>query len=343
MIKIGIIGCGKIAQVRHIPEYRENPDTEIYGFYDLNKERAEELALKYGAKAYGSYEELLADGEIDAVSVLTPNFTHAEISIAALRAGKDVLCEKPMATTLEECIAMAETAKETGKTLMIAHNQRLAPAHIKAKELIDAGEIGRPITCHTAFKHSGADNWSVDGANSWFMDKKRSAFGAMADLGIHKLDLLNYLTGAKAVKASAMIGTLDKKYADGTPISVDDNALCTLLFDNGMMGTMHVSWTNYGKEDNSTTICGTKGILHIYKDPVHSVIVEKRGQEDTYYDCDAIQTNDAQTGSGVIDMFVKHLLDGKAPYISAKDVLPAMKTVFACVESNEKDGVRITV
>ena len=83
-IKVGIIGCGKIAQVRHIPEYAANPNTEVYGFYDINLARAEELAKQYGGKAYASYEELLADPEIVAVSVCAANHAHAEISIAEI-------------------------------------------------------------------------------------------------------------------------------------------------------------------------------------------------------------------------------------------------------------------
>ena len=94
----------------------------------MNLQRAQELADQYGTKAYGSYQELLADPQIEAVSVLTPNFTHAEITIAALKAGKHVLCEKPMAVTLQDCEAMVQTAEQTGKKLMIGQNQRLTPA-----------------------------------------------------------------------------------------------------------------------------------------------------------------------------------------------------------------------
>lgn len=210
-IGIGIIGCGKIAQLRHIPEYAANEHVLLKGFFDVNLSRAEELASRYGGKAYTSYEALLADPEIEAVSVLTPNFTHAEISIAALKAGKHVLCEKPMAVNLADCEAMVETAKQTGNKLMIGQNQRLTPAHRKARELIQSGAIGDVITFHTTFSHSGADNWSIDGKNSWFMDKNQSHFGAMADLGVHKTDLIVYLLGKKIKKASAVLGTLQKK------------------------------------------------------------------------------------------------------------------------------------
>ena len=103
MFNIGIIGCGKIAQVRHIPEYAAHPQAKLWGYYDLNQDRARELAEQYGGKVYPSWRDLLADPDIHAVSVCAANNAHAEITIAALEAGKHVLCEKPMATTLEEC------------------------------------------------------------------------------------------------------------------------------------------------------------------------------------------------------------------------------------------------
>ena len=235
--------------MRHIPEYAANANAKLCGFFDVNLQRAQELADQYGTKAYGSYQELLADPQIEAVSVLTPNFTHAEITIAALKAGKHVLCEKPMAVTLQDCEAMVQTAEQTGKKLMIGQNQRLTPAHQKARELLCSGAIGDVITFRTSFSHSGADNWSVDGRNSWFMDKNRSHFGAMADLGVHKTDLMIYLLGQRVVKASAVLGTLQKKYPDGTPITVDDNAFCTFVMENnGETSISPPSFANTGEK-----------------------------------------------------------------------------------------------
>ena len=139
MLKVGIIGCGSIAKQRHGYEYFHNSDVEIKGFYDLISERAQALVDLYGGKVYAGVDELLADPEIDAVSVCMANAFHAEISIKALKAGKHVLCEKPMAVSLEECEAMVAAAKESGKRLMIGHNQRLAPAHKKAREILSSG------------------------------------------------------------------------------------------------------------------------------------------------------------------------------------------------------------
>ena len=252
-IRVGIIGCGKIAQVRHIPEYVANPNVELYGFYDINQTRTEELAKKYGGKAFASYEELLADETIEAVSVCAANHVHAEITIAALKAGKHVLCEKPMAVTLAECEAMVAAAEESGKYLMIGQNQRLAMAHAKAKELIEQGAIGKVLTFRTIFGHGGPETWSIDpGSNVWFFDKTKAAMGAMADLGIHKTDMIQYVLGSKIVKTQAVLTTLDKKDATGSLIGVDDNAICIYQMEHGVIGTMTASWTYYAAEDNTT-------------------------------------------------------------------------------------------
>lgn len=334
-IKVGIIGCGKIAQVRHIPEYLANPNAEICGFYDINLARAEELARKYGAKAYPTYEALLADPGIDAVSVCAANHVHAEISIAALKAGKHVLCEKPMAISLEECEAMVAAARESGKYLMIGQNQRLAKAHVKARELIAQGAIGKVLTFRTIFGHGGPETWSIDpGKNVWFFDKTKAAMGAMADLGIHKTDMIQYVLGSKIVKTQAVLTTLDKRDATGGLIGVDDNAICIYQMENGVIGTMTASWTYYAAEDNTTMIYGTKGELRLYDDPKYSVQQINADGTRIDYQIDQIQTNDNQTASGVIDLFVKSLVDNTPPEISGESVLHAMKAVFASIESS---------
>ncbi len=343
MINAGIIGCGKIAQVRHIPEYEANKYARLFGFYDVNKARAGEIAEKCGGKAYDSYEELLADPAVDAVSVCAANSAHAEIAIKALKAGKHVLCEKPMAVTLAECEAMAEAAKQSGKILMIDQNQRLAKAHAEAKRMIDEGVIGKIVTFRTTFGHGGPETWSIDpGKNTWFFDKNTAVMGAMADLGIHKTDLIQFLTSQQVVETTARLTTLDKRDGEGNLIGVDDNAFCIYRLSGGAVGTMTASWTHYGAEDNSTVLYGTKGIMRIYDDPAHAIVVTSADGTRTEYDTDAIQTNDNQTSSGIIDLFVDCLREGREPEISGASVLQAMRAVFASIESSEK-GCKVLV
>lgn len=343
MINIGIIGCGKISQVRHIPEYLDNPDCEIKAYFDLNYERAAELAARYGGKACHTLDELLADKSIDAVSVCVANVAHAKDTIAALEAGKHVLCEKPMATTIEECERMVAAARKNGRKLMIDQNQRFAAAHVKARDLVQGGYIGRVITFRTAFGHSGPETWSVDpGSSTWFFDKGKAAMGVMADLGVHKTDLIQYILGQRVVATTARLSTLDKRDAFGSLIGVDDNAMCIYEMDGGAVGTMTASWTYYGQEDNSTIIYGEKGILRVYDDPEHSLVALMRSGEVREFDLDRIQTNDNQTSTGIIDSFIDCVKNDTRPAIDAEDVLNAMKAVFASIKSSET-GARVVI
>ena len=343
MVRVGIIGCGKIAQVRHIPEYMDNVHAEIAGYYDFNHEWAKGLAEKYGGKAYQTVDDLLADSNIDAISVCAANNAHAELTIKALDAGKHVLCEKPMAVTLEDCEKMVEAADRNGKYLMIGQNQRMAKAHVRAKELIEKGEIGKIVTFRTTFGHGGPETWSIDGGSgTWFFDKKKAAMGAMADLGIHKTDLIQYLTGSRIIETTAVVTTLDKRYANGELIGVDDNAVCVYKLDNGAVGTMAASWTYYGEEDNSTILYGTEGIMKIYQNPEYSIEIIRKNGERTLYALDQIQTNDNQTKSGIIDAFVDAVVSHTEPSISGRSVLSAMRAVFASLESAEK-GCTVSV
>ena len=336
MLKIGIIGCGKITEVRHAPEYAENPNCQLVAFFDVVPERAKALAEQYGGVAYDSIEALLA-ADVDAVSVCVANAYHAQTSIQALKAGKHVLCEKPMATTPEDCEAMVATAKAAGKFLMIGQNQRLAKAHVKAREIIASGEMGKVITFETHFAHPGPEGWTGV-RDSWFFDKKVASFGVMADLGVHKTDLIHYLTGKKIVRTSAVLATLDKTFSDGRPITVDDNAYAIYTMEDGVVGTMHVSWTNYGNENNSTKMYMEGGVLRMYDDPKYSLIVEKRDGEVIPYELDLLtsnkeQTSGGRTSTGVIDAFVESIITNTPPAISGESAMHAMKVVFANEQS----------
>lgn len=336
MLKIGIIGCGKITEVRHAPEYAENPNCQLVAFFDVVPERAKALAEQYGGVAYDSIEALLAS-DVDAVSVCVANAYHAQASIQALKAGKHVLCEKPMATTPEDCEAMVAAAKAAGKFLMIGQNQRLAKAHVKAREIIESGEMGKVITFETHFAHPGPEGWTGV-RDSWFFDKKVASFGVMADLGVHKTDLIHYLTGKKIVRTSAVLATLNKTFSDGRPITVDDNAYAIYTMEDGVVGTMHVSWTNYGNENNSTKIYMEGGVLRMYDDPKYSLIVEKRDGEVIPYELDLLtsnkeQTSGGRTSTGVIDAFVESIITNTPPAISGESAMHAMKVVFANEQS----------
>ena len=250
-VRVGIIGCGMITARRHAPEYTDNPHSEVAALYDFDQERARELAVGYGAKVYATVEELVADPGIDAVSICSPNSTHAPYSIMALEAGKHVLCEKPMALELADTRRMMEAAEKAGKILMIGHNQRLLPTHRKARELLQSGMIGNILSVQSNFRHRGPEYWSVNRSNStWFFDKDKAHFGALGDLGAHKLDIIRFLTGDEVEDICCETVTRDKRYPDGRRIDLEDNASAIFHMKSGVFGTMNVSWTNYGGQQH---------------------------------------------------------------------------------------------
>ena len=340
-MKVGIIGCGAIARKRHAGEYTENPGAEIVGYYDFTPGRAQEMVDVFGGKVFNTVEEILADTSIDAVSVCVANKYHAETAIAALKSGKHVLCEKPMATKLADCEAMVAAAKAAGKRLLIGHNQRLAPAHVKAKQILDSGELGRVISFQSTFGHRGPESWSVDqSANTWFFKKDAAEFGSMADLGIHKLDLIRYLVGGKVNSLFSTLATLDKKFPDGTPIEVDDNSVEILTFESGTIGTVTTSWTHYGEECNATVLYCEKGIMKLYQHPQYSLEIAYSDGSKAHYEIGRMQTNEdsKQESSGVIDMFVDAVTTGVSTPLDAEDILESMRVVFACAKSSAENA-----
>ncbi len=329
-VKVGVIGCGSIARFRHLPEYHTHPNVEIIAVCDVALERAQSVAQTYGAKAYTDYIELLNDEEINAVSICTPNVFHAPMSIAALQAGKHVLCEKPMATTIEDAERMNEATNVSGKILMIGHNQRFVPSHQKAKAMIAKGELGKIYSFRTAFGHSGPEDWSIDGKDSWFFKKDQAVIGAMGDLGVHKADLLRFILGEEMMEVAAFVDTSAKKETN-----VDDTAVCILRTESGIIGTLAASWS-YLKEDNSTIIYGEKAVLRLEDDPTYSLIIHHVDGRTETFQLGHIQSNDegGQHDSGVIRAFIDSIVNQKVPPITGMEGLKSLKVILAAIESN---------
>lgn len=334
MIKIAIAGCGSITRFRHAPEYRENPKAEIAGFFDALPSRAQELVDQYGGKVYSTYEDLLADSEVQAVSICTANLFHAPMSVQALIAGKHVLCEKPMAQTTEEAEEMIRASEAAGRVLMVGHNQRLTYAHRQAKRLIANGEIGRVLTFKTCFGHAGPENWGIEkSSKTWFFDKNFTSVGSLGDLGVHKIDLMRFLLNDEFTEVTAVSETLDKCTSDGQRIGVDDNVFCILRTRSGVIGSLTNSWTYYGEEDNSTILYGTEGIMKIYQNHDFPIEMIKRDGSSMFYQGGQIATNQVQVKSGVIDAFIEALDQGSVPLITGQDGLRSIEVVNAILES----------
>ncbi|WP_057762213.1 Gfo/Idh/MocA family protein [Cytobacillus praedii] len=327
-IKVGIIGCGSIAKYRHAPEYKANPHVEEIVFYDRNVERAKELALEFGGCVVKTVEELFNDPAIIAISDCSSNEVHHLNTSNALRSGKHVLCEKPLAINVELAEEIIEAERKSGMKLMIDHNQRFTKAHQKAKEILDNNELGEVLTFKTSFGHQGPENWGVDKSNAtWFFKKDRSYSGVAGDLGIHKIDLIHYLLADEIEEVHAFHGALDKVDETGKPIEVCDNVVCALKTKKGRLGTASFSWTYYGLEDNSTTIYCQDGIIKIYQDPEAQLIIEKKDGTIIKYELEPIQTNNNQTNSGIIDAFIDCIIHDRKPPVTSKEALACLKVI----------------
>ncbi len=336
-VKIAMIGCGSIGQHRHIPEASAHPDVKLVALCDIKKDRVEEMAKKYGTDAYTDYKDLLKKADVDAVVVGTPNVCHAPQTIDSLNAGKHVLVEKPMAGTREEAKAMIKAAEKNKKFLMVGQNQRLMPPHVKAKEILASGKLGKIFTFQTTFKHPGPDGWSIDGAKSWFFKKPEAIMGVTGDLGVHKADLMRYLLGEEFAEVSGFLATRDKKDEKGKPIGLDDNAFIAMKTVSGIVGTMTISWTNYGHmEDNSTLIYCEKGVLLLGADPEYGVVVNYRDGNREFHKLGAVATNTRQTRSGIMDMFIRSIQTNEPPLIDGWEGYKSLDVILTAMDAAQQ-------
>jgi predicted dehydrogenase len=262
-LRVGVIGAGSIAQNCHIPGYAASDEAEVLALVDPVEERLVEAAkLAPAARHYQDYATMLDREELDVVSVCAPNKFHAPAAIAALRAGRHVLCEKPMAVSAAEAEEMKAEAERAGKHLMICFTHRFIAGPLRCKKVIEDGGIGKPFMIRVRFAHSGPfPGWAQDPAT--FYDPEIAAGGAMLDMGIHAIDLVSWLLGPIA-KVSGKTATLIKD------IPVDDNALMLLTLENGALGYIEVGWTSkpgftgleiYGTE--GSLICDYTGTLRM--------------------------------------------------------------------------------
>lgn len=331
-LKVAVIGCGSIARHRHLMEYAQHPEAKIVAVCDIVEERANETAEQYDAVPYVDYKQLLEKETPDLVSVCLPNYLHAPVSIDALNAGAHVLCEKPMAISLEEADQMIQAAKENGKKLMIGHNQRFVSSHQKARTLIEQGDIGRVYSFRTAFGHGGPEGWSIDGKDSWFFQKEKAFIGAMGDLGVHKADLIRYLLGQEIEDVAAFIESSAKENS-----TVDDNAAFILRTEQGVIGTLAASWAYNAEEDNSTVIYGEKGTIRLEDDPNYGLIVNYTNGENVFYELGQIQSNESggQTNTHVIENFIDAVINDKDPLVNGDEGKKSLAVIIAALKSNE--------
>lgn len=282
-MNIAIIGCGAIAKMRHAPAVESSPDATLYTVCDPVKENADALAKQYGTTATYDIADVLKDDNVDAVIICTPERFHCENVVAALTSGKDVLCEKPLAMNPDEGRRIIDAWEKSGKRLVVAFAQRLNRQHATAKALLEQGVIGKPIAFRTTLAHRGAEYATIDPPTADFYDKKLAGIGdVMLSVGCHRIDLVPYLLGSPISAVSALTAAIDKRFADGSLINAADHAMINTELKNGCIGTIWISWCDYGEMENGTMIYGTEGTMSIYEAP--GIVVRTRSGETKTYD-----------------------------------------------------------
>jgi len=256
-VRIGIIGAGKIAERLHLPGYREVVEAEVVAICDLQKDKADRLAGMFNIPAvYTDYKKMIKEAGIDAVSVCTPNYLHAEMSIFASNNKKNVLVEKPMSISILAMKKMIAAAKKNKVLLMVEQSQRFDAAHQALKEIVDSGVLGKFISVRGKIGHAGPENWSDN--SPWFFEKKLSGGGVSVDVGIHILDLIRYITGRDVKSVAATMSNLVKKQ-----YKLEDSVEAVLNFKDGTMGVFSTSWCTNPYEQ-TVTVYGHKGRATVF-------------------------------------------------------------------------------
>ena len=268
ILKIGIIGCGGIANGKHMPALSKLGDVKMVAFCDLIEEKARKAAAKYGDEdslVCTDYRKLLEDPSIDVVHVLTPNRWHSEITVAALEVGKHVMCEKPMAINSAEAQKMLDAAKRTGRKLTIGYQsrQRADARYLKAE--CDAGTLGDIYYAKaTAIRRRAVPTWGV------FLDEYAQGGGPLIDIGTHALDLTLWMMNN--YKPKMVVGQTFKKIPGGPgtgnawgdwkedEFTVEDAAFGFIVMENGAVISLESSWALNTLDviEAKTTLCGTK-------------------------------------------------------------------------------------
>ncbi len=268
-VQVGIIGCGGIAFGKHLPSLSKRQQVELVAFCDVKKEKAEQAAKEYGVEGssvYQNYQDLLKDSAIDVVHVLTPNISHAEISIAALQADKHVMCEKPMAKTAEEAKAMLEAANQSNKKLTIGYNNRFRPDSRYLKQVCDRGDLGEIYFAKAhAIRRRAVPTWGV------FLDEEKQGGGPLIDIGTHALDLTLWMMNNYEPKVvmGATHHQLGKKENAANPwgswdpkaFNVEDSAFGFITMKNGATIILESSWAlnSLDVDEAKCSLSGSEG------------------------------------------------------------------------------------
>jgi predicted dehydrogenase len=248
---VAVIGAGQIVNV-HLEAIRQSDRSRLTAIADLMEPRAQDLAAKYGAKAYTDYREMVLNEKPDIVIINLPHFLHLSSAIWCADQGCHILLEKPMALNVQECKEINEAAKRNGVLLAVGHMQQFFAEHVAAKEILSSGELGELVMINDR-RYGGYFKESRPG---WFLDKAKSGGGVIINLGSHSIDRIQWLTGSRIAKVKAILSH------HGERGDVEGSGSLFMVTTSGV--PVHVSVCGYtGASANDTELLFTKGSLRI--------------------------------------------------------------------------------
>lgn len=265
-VRIGVVGAGAIAVYGHVPSFQAAPGAEVVAICDTNLERAQAAAAKFNIpNAYSDYRSMIDQGKLDAISVGVPNALHAQVAIYALERGLHVLCEKPMATRVEDGEAMVAAAKQAGKILAINMSNRPRNEVLFLRRLVGEGQLGKLSYAHgRLIRRTG-----IPGFGSWFTRRELSGGGALMDIGVHMLDMVMYILHFPkiiAVRGETQmvhgpqgrgLGGWGMDRVPGGTFDVDDLAAIHMRLADGGLITIEATWAFYGRNEERMQIVGS--------------------------------------------------------------------------------------
>lgn len=318
--RVAIIGTGNIARA-HARAYAANADVaQLVAVADVDQERATAFAAQHGAEqTFGDAGEMLRQARPDAVSICTPNYLHAPLTIQALEAGVHVLCEKPMATTLAAAEQMKAAAARTGKVLYIGFNHRFIGKFAKAKELLDGGQYGKLLVCRIAIGHGMWERLS----QMWFAKKELSGGGTLIDNGVHMLDMLRWY-GGSLTTAQAQVKRLKMQQGD-----VEDNAIAVFQLGNGGMASLQCSWTWPPSYTLLFHMICEQGAIDLSGD---DVIAYRDGETAPETIAIPATDNNAQQAAH----FLAAARGEEPPFVTPDDGIAAVRAALAAYQSSEQ-------
>ncbi len=327
-LNIAVIGCSPMGK-RHAKGVVEHAN--LYAICDTASERLEEFRNEFEPPVVTSdYKELLDDDNLDAVVIVTPDQLHKEMVCAFLKAGKHVMCEKPLALNLEECEDMMRAEKESGKQLMVGQVCRCNPVFIKAKELIDEGRIGELVFVESEYAHNYDDS---KGYNNWRMVPERNT---VVGGGCHAIDLLRWIAG----DPTEVFAYANHKIMTDWP--TDDTTIALYKFPNNVMGKVLVSNGAKRAYTMRSVFYGTKGTI-IAQNQVGEVILYEDAEGKNYHDPQVISVPPKDhNAEDEIGAFVNALVNGMRVPVPAMEGASTVAVACATVKSTETgDKVQI--